>query len=92
MAVKRGWPQVIDFEKLPKRISRMKLELEAIIRDKGEHLMAGDEIDDDDDDERSPRSRSLFWREVEKEVKKQGSRTVAGVKGQFATFEKTQPG
>ncbi|KIJ20595.1 hypothetical protein PAXINDRAFT_66856, partial [Paxillus involutus ATCC 200175] len=26
------------------------------------------------------------------EVKKQGSRTVVGLKGQFASFEKTQPG
>ncbi|KIM53511.1 hypothetical protein SCLCIDRAFT_46614, partial [Scleroderma citrinum Foug A] len=26
------------------------------------------------------------------EVKNQGSRTVVGVKGQFASFEKTQPG
>jgi hypothetical protein len=42
--------------------------------------------------ERSPRSSCVFWREVMAEVKKKGARAVAGVRGQFASFEKTQPG
>ncbi|KAG2354427.1 restriction of telomere capping protein 4, partial [Suillus spraguei] len=29
---------------------------------------------------------------LKKEIKKQGSRTITGVKGQFFAFEKTQPG
>ena len=68
---------MINFQNLPKRVTRMKLELEAIILAR---------------DDQEPRTRSVFWREVKKEVKKQGSRTVVGVKGQFASFEKTQPG
>ncbi|KAK0444835.1 RTC4-like domain-containing protein, partial [Armillaria borealis] len=38
------------------------------------------------------RSGSIFWAEIMEEVKAKGSRAVAGVKNQFATFEKTQPG
>lgn len=38
------------------------------------------------------RSSSIFWVEIMEEVKAKGSRAVAGVKNQFATFEKTQPG
>ncbi|KAK0491856.1 restriction of telomere capping protein 4, partial [Armillaria luteobubalina] len=37
-------------------------------------------------------SRSIFWTEIMEEVKAKGSRAIAGVKNQFATFEKTQPG
>lgn len=59
----------------------MKIELEAIIL-----------ACDDQDGTKGPTSRSVFWREVKKEVKNQGSRTVVGVKGQFSSFEKTQPG
>lgn len=33
-----------------------------------------------------------FWREIEEEVKKRGSRRVVGAEGQYASFEKTQPG
>ncbi|KAK0238524.1 RTC4-like domain-containing protein [Armillaria nabsnona] len=38
------------------------------------------------------RSSSIFWAEIMEEVKAKGSRAVAGVKNQFATFEKAQPG
>ncbi|KAG1770154.1 RTC4-like domain-containing protein [Suillus placidus] len=65
-ALEKGWPQSIDFKKVPDRI--------------------------ENDDARGPRSRSVFWRELKKEIKKQGSRTATGLKGQFSTFEKTQPG
>lgn len=85
IATERGWPKTIDFAKVPDRVKKMKRELEAIILDR-------DDISDTDDGPRGPRCKSVFWREVKKEVKKQGSRTVVGVKGQFASFEKTQPG
>jgi hypothetical protein len=68
----------------------MKKELVAIILD-GD-APCDDENPDADDKRRGPRSRSVFWREMVNEVKKQGSRTVVGLKGQFASFEKTQPG
>lgn len=38
------------------------------------------------------REESLFWGEVKGEVEKLGSRAVVGVKGQFDSFGKTQPG
>jgi hypothetical protein len=88
-AMENGWPQSIDFKKVPERVEGIKSALEAIIAD-------ADNCSEDDDsgdvDSRGPRIRSVFWREVKKEIKKQGSRTVTGVKGQFASFEKTQPG
>ncbi|KAH0836450.1 hypothetical protein J3R83DRAFT_8057 [Lanmaoa asiatica] len=90
IATEKGWPKTIDFTKVPIRVKKMRKELEAIILDKDDIS----DIEDLDTDGRSrgSRSKSVFWREVKKEVKKQGSRTVVGVKGQFASFEKTQPG
>ncbi|KAG1738857.1 RTC4-like domain-containing protein [Suillus paluster] len=88
-AMEKGWPQSIDFKKVPKRVEKMKGALEAVITDADN---CSDNEDSVDDDARGPRARSAFWREVKKEIKKRGSRTVTGVKGQFASFEKTQPG
>ena len=68
----------------------MKRELEAIILDKDD--ISDIEDFDTDDRTRGARSKSVFWKEIKKQVKKQGSRTVVGVKGQFANFERTQPG
>lgn len=81
---------MIDFTKVPIRVKQMKKQLEAIILDKDD--ISDIEDLDTDDGRRGPRSKSFFWKEVKKEVKKQGSRTVVGVKGQFASFERTQPG
>ncbi|KAG2040111.1 RTC4-like domain-containing protein [Suillus americanus] len=88
-AMEKGWPQSIDFKKVPKRVEGMKGALDAIITDTDIH---SDDEDSVEDDARGPRVRSDFWREIKKQIKKQGSRTVTGVKGQFASFEKTQPG
>ncbi|KAA1468921.1 hypothetical protein DENSPDRAFT_764132, partial [Dentipellis sp. KUC8613] len=38
------------------------------------------------------REESMFWNHVVKEVRAMGSRAVVGVKGQFDSFSKTQPG
>jgi hypothetical protein len=43
-------------------------------------------------DEGSAREESVYWTIVMMEVRKLGSRAVSGVKGQFESFEKTQPG
>ncbi|KAG1860270.1 RTC4-like domain-containing protein [Suillus subalutaceus] len=88
-AMEKGWPQSIDFKKVPKRVEGMKGALEAIITDTDIH---SDNEDSVEVDARGPRARSDFWKEIKKQIKKQGSRTVTGVKGQFASFEKTQPG
>ncbi|KIK93689.1 hypothetical protein PAXRUDRAFT_828700 [Paxillus rubicundulus Ve08.2h10] len=90
IAIERGWPKTIDFAKVPARVKSMKKELVAIILD-GDAL-GDDENPNADDKLKGPRNRSVFWREMVNEVKKQGSRAVVGLKGQFASFEKTQPG
>ncbi|KIK18140.1 hypothetical protein PISMIDRAFT_14544 [Pisolithus microcarpus 441] len=94
IALERGWPQAINFKNVPMRVERMKPDLEAIIMDDDDDDTDNDVVGDidEDDDTRGPRSRSVFWKEVKREVKKQGSRTTVGVKGQFASFEKIQPG
>jgi hypothetical protein len=57
--------------------------------------------DDEDDESRElgdfeswkgPRRRCVFWQEIKKAVKSRGMRGVIGVKGQYDSFEKTQPG
>ncbi|KAG1739723.1 RTC4-like domain-containing protein [Suillus lakei] len=88
-AIEKGWPKSIDFKKVPKRVESMKSTLEDIITDADRCC---DDEDSADDSTRGPRARSVFWRELKKEIKKQGCRAVTGVKGQIAMFEKTQPG
>lgn len=98
---------MIEWTKLGERVDRMKIRLRALIDDAEEVLPDGEEEDEGsffftEDEEkscremkkgaRSSRSSCVFWREVMAEVKKKGSRAVAGVRGQFASFEKTQPG
>ena len=93
-AERKGWPKVIEWTALGERVQKMKKELQALIDDPGDEIESGDEckVEDDGDGEQGPRSKCVFWKEVIKEVKKKGSRAVAGVRGQFANFEKTQPG
>ena len=43
-------------------------------------------------DEDDAREKSIYWTAVIVEVRKFGSRAASGVKGQFESFEKTQPG
>ncbi|KAF8124444.1 nuclear condensing complex subunit [Boletus edulis] len=82
IATQRGWPKTIDFAKVPARVQEMKKELEAIVLD----------MDVSPNDGVGPRSKSTFWIQVKNGVKKQGSRTMLAVKGQFTSFEKSQPG
>jgi hypothetical protein len=86
---------VISFEDVRGRVETMKGRLEAIILDgdkSGWDSSSDEEGTDDRQKERGPRGKSVFWRDIIKEVKKKGSRAVVGVSGQFANFEKTQPG
>ena len=86
-------------------MERMKHELQALIEDPGGEREIGNDVDEDIDEverlfrgdgdgtrQKGPKTRSIFWTEVMDEVKKKGSRAVVGVRGQFANFEKTQPG
>ncbi|KAG6916191.1 hypothetical protein DXG01_008073 [Tephrocybe rancida] len=86
-AERKGWPKTIDWTELGKRVRKMKDVLRGIIEDTSE----GDS-DDLFGDGGGPKTRCVFWKETLAEVKKKGTRAVAGVRGQFATFEKTQPG
>jgi len=78
----------------------MKQMLQALIEDTSQH-----EGEDNDEWEvvfqtnknakipkKGAKSRSLFWIEVMAEIKSKGLRAVSGVRGQFANFEKAQPG
>lgn len=60
--------------------------IEAIILD------AGSIEDSEGNREKGPRSLCVFWKDLVKEVKRNGSRVAVGIKGQFATFGKVQPG
>jgi hypothetical protein len=92
-AQKKKWPLVIEFEKVRGRVEKMKESLEAIIMDEDASGWENDSDEDEGEEKvKGPRGKSVFWREIVKEVKKKGSRTVVGVNGQFASFEKTQPG
>jgi hypothetical protein len=99
-AEKKGWPKTIEWKKLGERIAKMKEMLQALIEDTGQH-----EGEDNDDWEvvfqtnknakiskKGAKARSLFWIEVMAEIKSKGLRAVSGVRGQFANFEKAQPG
>lgn len=52
----------------------------------------GDGGNEDVQSQLGPRARSTFWREIVKQMKQKGARGVTGVRAQFATFEKAQPG
>ncbi|KAG6825849.1 hypothetical protein H0H92_002197 [Tricholoma furcatifolium] len=97
-AERMGWPKTIDWTRLGKRVKKMKGVLRAIIDDNG----AGDSDDSDDlfgdstggknDALSRPRERCVFWKEAMEEIRKKGTRAAAGIHGQFASFEKLQPG
>jgi len=85
-------------------VEGMKDELKALIEDPGgereiddvdENIDEVERLFTDDGDgsrRKGPKAKSIFWTEIMDEVKKKGSRAVVGVRGQFANFEKTQPG
>lgn len=78
----------------------MKEMLQALIEDTGQH--EGEYNDDWEvvfqtnknrkNFKKGAKARSPFWIEVMAEIKSKGLRAVSGVRGQFANFEKAQPG
>lgn len=91
-ARRKQWPTTIRFELVRERVESMKDRLEAIIHDVD--IIKDGDSDEEDEDEtmKGPRKKSIFWQDIKKQVKKKGSRAVVGVNGQFASFEKSQPG
>lgn len=86
-AERKGWPKAINWSEVGKRVRKMKGALRAIIEDNG-----GVDSDMLDSGDSWPRARCVFWKEALEEVRVKGTRAVAGVRGQFANFEKMQPG
>lgn len=106
-AEKKGWPKTIKWNKVANRVMNMKNVLQALIEDPGDgnRGVAWSEGVEDDREilfcnkktnetqkQKGPKANSIFWNEVIQEIKEKGSRVVAGVRGQFANFEKAQPG
>ena len=89
-ARRKLWPTTIRFELVRERVEKMKDRLEAIIQDVD--IIGDGDSDEGEEKEKGPRKKSIFWQDIKRQVKKKGSRAVVGVNGQFASFEKTQPG
>jgi hypothetical protein len=93
LANAKGWPTQIDFSVLKDRVEALRDDLEALILNRYPNTPS-----DDSDDSSSngsgihPRSKSVFWRELIRDVKAKGTRAMASAKGQFANFDKLQPG
>ncbi|RDX48131.1 hypothetical protein OH76DRAFT_1383903 [Lentinus brumalis] len=88
-ARQKGWPTRIAWDKLAERITRLKATLQAIVNDVDEDFAPGVARGSAS---RRRRKENEFWQEVVKNVRQQGSRQAAGVRGQFLHFNKTQPG
>ena len=94
----RGWPTTIDWERVPLRVRALRARWQAIVDDVDEDFVPGvqrrngSRDDCFEDWEDRPRKRSVFWQDVVRSVRKDGSRKTAGVAGQLANFSKTQPG
>ncbi|KJA13715.1 hypothetical protein HYPSUDRAFT_195593 [Hypholoma sublateritium FD-334 SS-4] len=100
-AEQKGWPKSIDWKGISGRILKMRQLLKALIEDLGHGTGGGGELDPDgwevlfenkSDSKQGAKARSVFWKEIMEEVRQKGLRAVSGVRGQFANFEKAQPG
>ncbi|CDO69661.1 hypothetical protein BN946_scf184851.g49 [Trametes cinnabarina] len=95
-ARRRGWPTRIDWGSFRGRIEKLEDKLRAIVDDVDEDFVPGAQVrPSTSGKERArsmPRKENEFWQEVVQNVRQQGSRQTAGVRGQFLHFNKTQPG
>ena len=83
--------KTIDWEALSGRVSQLRRHLQAIVDDVDEEF-ASEAHRTRASGSRRPRKENEFWMEAVKNVRQQGSRRTAGVRGQFLHFNKTQPG
>ncbi|CCM02591.1 uncharacterized protein FIBRA_04694 [Fibroporia radiculosa] len=99
-AQRRGWPMQIDWDRVGARVEALMPQLRGIIDDVDEDFSLGsleDDIDEDEGEDNGmwvarPRKSSIFWRDIIKNVRKKGSRQTTSIAGQFANFNKIQPG
>ncbi|KAH9479734.1 hypothetical protein JR316_0008329 [Psilocybe cubensis] len=103
-AEQKGWPKKIKWKKVSGRVLKMKTFLQALIEDPGNDSRS--ESSDSEwqilattnsgkSKKRSikgAKARSIFWTEYMNEVKTKGLRAMSGFQGQYATFDKAQPG
>ncbi|KAJ7682380.1 RTC4-like domain-containing protein [Mycena polygramma] len=94
LALKNSWPTSIDWEILRERVAGMEVDLRAILADPGPPIVypQSEPATPPSLQQDGPRMRCIFWRDILRALETVGSRGVSGVAGQFATFEKTQPG
>ncbi|KAJ6537542.1 RTC4-like domain-containing protein, partial [Mycena vulgaris] len=90
----KGWPNSINWKALSGRVREMKSVLEQILMDPSDPIVYGNDEKDDKKEEEDEREnqRCIFWEDLLKTLKDEGSKGVRGVQGQFANFHKTQPG
>ncbi|KIK61932.1 hypothetical protein GYMLUDRAFT_42359 [Collybiopsis luxurians FD-317 M1] len=93
-------------ERVMKMKDRLQALMEnSLVRDAKSKSRYGEEEDDDEEEDSDweipgqtqkstyrARDRCVFWEEVMEEIKEKGTRGAANVKGQFANFQKAQPG
>jgi len=94
-AQRKGWPHTIEWKAVAERVMKMKRALQALIDDTGgedEWELAYSQKGKEKSKRKGLKSSSIFWNEVIEEIKQKGTRAAAGVRGQFANFEKAQPG
>lgn len=105
-AERKGWPKTIKWKKVSGRVLKLKDFLQALIEDTGDttreqHLGVsewemgyggGSNSGKGKGKAKGPKASSIFWMETMEEIEKKGLRAVSGVRGQFANFEKAQPG
>lgn len=97
MAQKNGWPTQIEWESVPGRVKALAGRLREIVDDVDEDFLPeAMRVDGAGGDARRvedrPRLQSIFWKDLAGDVKMHGSRQATGVKGQFDSFSRTQPG
>ncbi|KAJ6468955.1 RTC4-like domain-containing protein, partial [Mycena vulgaris] len=90
----KGWPNSINWKALSGRVREMKSVLEQILVDPGDPIVYGNDEKDDkkEEEDEKENQRCIFWEDLLKTLKDEGSKGVRGVQGQFANFHKTQPG
>ncbi|KAJ7708383.1 RTC4-like domain-containing protein, partial [Mycena rosella] len=101
-AKERGWPTQINWATLKDRVLHMERELAKILADPGDPVVyRGDGKEDNDAKEQQgskpersdgPRMRCLFWDDLVKRVKTQGSKGLRNITSQYYNFHKMQPG
>jgi hypothetical protein len=86
-----GWPEKIDWKKLPMRIKKLYGKLKPIVDDDGGQYSA-DAGGRPENIRQGPREQCVFWREVNDFIKKSGASALSSIGGQYQNFHNIQPG